>query len=175
MAKINFSKLNVKKVNEAVKTINFNDSVIEVKQYLPIMDKLAIIGMAINNAADGNRFVNTLKLDIYLHLEIVFAYTNINFTDTQKSDLVKLYDLLKSSGLIDLVISEIPSAEYTDVLENAYSIADNMYIQMNSVYGIMDTIAKDYSEVGADATAISEELSNPGNLTFLKDIMSKLG
>ena len=40
MAKIAFSKLEIKKVNNEVKNIQFNDIEIEVKQYLPIQDKL---------------------------------------------------------------------------------------------------------------------------------------
>jgi hypothetical protein len=40
MAKLPFSKLNLKKVKDEVKIIKFNDMDIEVKQYLPINDKL---------------------------------------------------------------------------------------------------------------------------------------
>ena len=42
MAKLAFSKLSLK-VNNDVKTINFNEQTIEVKQYLPVNDKLELI------------------------------------------------------------------------------------------------------------------------------------
>ena len=60
MAKIAFSKLGIKKPNEEVKTIIFNENEIEVKQYLPIQEKLRIIGDAINNSMDGNKFYNKI-------------------------------------------------------------------------------------------------------------------
>ena len=46
---------------------------------------------------------------------------------------------------------------------------------MNSVYGIMENIANDYSEVGAQAEDIQKKIADPNNLTLLKDVMSKLG
>lgn len=175
MAKVAFSKLGIKKVNDEVKTIQFNDIEIEVKQYLPIQDKLTIIGNAINNAMDGNRFPNEIKLKMYLTLEIIFAYTNITFTDKQKEDLAKLYDMLQSTGLIEIVVAAIPVDEFDNVMIDGRFIARDMYVQMNSVYGIMENIAQDYSNVGAEADAIEQKIANPNNLTFLKDVMNKLG
>ena len=175
MAKVAFSKLGIKKINDKVENIIFNDIEIEVKQYLPIQDKLNIIGNAINNAADNNRFANPIKIDMYLALEIVFAYTDINFTDKQKEDAPKLYDLFVSSGLLNEIYAAIPKSELDMLHYNVVRIAELMYNQMNSVYGIMENIANDYSEVGAQAADIEQKISNPNNLTFLKDVMNKLG
>ena len=44
---------------------------------------------------DNNNFANPVKLNVFLRLEIIFNYTNISFTDKQKEDLVKLYDILE--------------------------------------------------------------------------------
>jgi hypothetical protein len=54
-------------------------------------------------------------------------------------------------------------------------VAESMYAQMNSVYGIMENIAQDYANVGAEAADIEQKIANPNNLTFLKDVMNKLG
>ena len=174
MAKVNFTKLGIKKVNEDVKTILFNNVEIEVKQYLPTSEKLAIIGRVVGESYDGNRFHNQLKVDIYLCLEVLYNYTNITFTDKQKEDVLKLYDLVDSSGLLKAVIDAIPQEE-RDVLDITHDIAEGFYKQMNSVYGIMDTIANDYSQVGADVESLGQEIANPNNLTLLKDIVTKLG
>lgn len=175
MAKIAFSKLNIKKVNNEVKNIQFNDVEIEVKQYLPIQDKLTIIGNAINNAADGNRFVNPAKLDMYTTLEVLYAYADISFTEKQKEDSVKLYDLVISSGLIDEIYKAIPEQELNTIYTNVMRVAESMYAQMNSVYGIMENIAQDYANTSMEATDIQQKLADPNNLTLLKDVMSKLG
>ena len=171
MAKIAFSKLGIKKVNNAVKNIQFNDVEIEVKQYLPIQDKLTIIGNAINNAADHNRFANPVKIDMYLALEIIFAYTNLSFTDKQKEEADKLYDLFVSSGILNQIYEAIPESELNSIHYNAIRIAESMYTQMNSAFGIMDGIAKDYADMEFDANKIQESLGNPNNLTLLKDVM----
>ena len=44
MAKVAFSKLGLK-INNDVKTVVFNEQTIEVKQYLPIEEKLNLIMM----------------------------------------------------------------------------------------------------------------------------------
>jgi hypothetical protein len=51
MAKISFTKLGLK-VNQEIKTIEYNGQIIEVKQYLPIQDKLQLISDIINQAMD---------------------------------------------------------------------------------------------------------------------------
>ena len=42
MAKLSFNKLGLK-INQEIKTANFGDFIIEVKQYLPVNDKLRLI------------------------------------------------------------------------------------------------------------------------------------
>ena len=103
MAKVAFTKLGLKKKDE-VKTVNINNNVIEVKQYLPINEKLELIGRVLNQAADDNNFSNPVKLEVFTALEIVFTYTNISFTDKQKEDLIKLYDILESNNIFNLII-----------------------------------------------------------------------
>ena len=94
MAKIAFTKLGLKKKDE-VKTVNINNNVIEVKQYLPINDKLALISRVINLSHDSsNNFANPVQIEVIGTIEIIMAYTNLSFTEKQKEDYAKLYDLL---------------------------------------------------------------------------------
>lgn len=175
MAKVGFGSLKITKVDDRVNTFTFNEKEIEVKRYLPISDKLALIGNAINLAADGNRFANPMKIDMYLDLEIMFAYTNITFTDKQKEDLVKLYDMLASAGFFEAMYSAIAEDEASTIHYNAARIAENMYGQMNSVYGIMENIATDYAEVGSNIEKFQQDLADPNTIPLLKNIMTKLG
>ena len=172
MAKISFSKLGLK-LNSEVKSIGYNDIV--VKQYLPINEKLELITRVINNAADDNRFLNKIKLEMYLNLEIVFTYTNINFTDKQKEDLPKLYDILNSSGVMSDIINTMEVSEYNYLHRNTLDIAEKMYEYSNSIYGILDNIATDYSNLNLDANEIYQKIADPENLALVKDIMAKMG
>ena len=49
MAKLAYSKLGIK-TSQEIKTITFNDQLIEVKQYLPIEDKLKIVENLLSSA-----------------------------------------------------------------------------------------------------------------------------
>ena len=121
MAKVSFNKLGLK-LNTEVKSIGYHD--ITVKQYLPINEKLELITRVINNAADDNRFLNKIKLEMYLNLEVVFTYTNINFTDKQKEDLPKLYDILNSAGVMSDIIDCMEISEYNYLYKNTLDIAE---------------------------------------------------
>lgn len=174
MAKVSLTKLGLK-VNQDIKTIEFNGQTIEVKQYLPINDKLNLIANVLNQSADDNNFANPIKLNVFTSLEIVFAYTNISFTEKQKEDLVKLYDLLESNGIFNMIISEIPKVEYTSIVDGVAECANAVYTYRNSIMGILDTITQDYDTLDFDINSLRDKLSSAENLTLLKDIMTKLG
>ena len=174
MAKISFTKLGIK-LNQDINNINFNNQIIEVKQYLPVNEKLELISNVINLSADDNNFANPIKVSVFTTLEILYNYTNINFTDKQKEDPVKLYDLVISSGLVSRVIMAIPKEEYDEVLNGIKSSIEAVYKYRNSVLGILDAISTDYNTLNLDATEIQKKLSDPNNMAFLKEVLTKLG
>lgn len=174
MAKVSFSKLSLK-VNQDIKNIIFNNQNIEVKQYLPVNEKLELISNVINTSHDDNNFANPVKISIFTTLEIMYAYTNINFTDKQKEDPTKLYDMLVSSGLVAAVVNAIPEAEYHEVLCGVSDSIDAIYTYRNSVMGILEQVSQDYNALDLDATKIQEKLADPENMAFLKEVTTKLG
>ena len=174
MAKVSFTKLSLKK-KEEIKNITINDQVIEVKQYLPISDKINIITNVIENSADDNNFANPVKVEVFASLEIMYAYTNISFTDKQKENPTKLYDLLEENGVIAEVIAAIPENEYALLLGWIDETIEAFYTYRNSVMGIMEQISEDYSNLSLDATEIQQKLADPQNLELLKNVVTKLG
>ena len=173
MSLLPFTKLGLTK-KEEIKNITINDQVIEVKQYLPISDKINIITNVIENSADDNNFANPVKVEVFANLEIMYAYTNISFTDKQKEDPTKLYDLLEENGVIAEVIAAIPENEYALLLGWIDETIEAFYKYRNSVLGILDTISADYSNLSLDATNLQKQIADPENLKLLKSIMSKL-
>ncbi len=174
MSRVPFTKLGLKKV-EDTKTISICDQDVEVKQYLPINDKINIITNVIENSADDNNFANPVKVEVFANLEIMYAYTNISFTDKQKGDPTKLYDLLEENGIIAEVIAAIPENEYALLLGWIDETIEAFYTYRNSVMGIMEQISEDYSNLSLDATEIQQKLADPQNLELLKNVMTKLG
>lgn len=174
MAKVSLTKLGLK-INQDIKTIKFNEQTIEVKQYLPVNDKLELISNVINASHDENNFSNPVKVSVFTTLEIMYSYTNINFTDKQKEDPTKLYDMLISSGLVAAVINAIPEAEYHEVLRGISDSIDAIYTYRNSVLGILESVSADYSQLNLDAEEIQKKLGDPNNMAFLKEVLTKLG
>lgn len=174
MAKVSLTKLGLK-INQDIKTIEFNEQTIEVKQYLPVNDKLELISNVINASHDENNFANPVKVSVFTTLEIMYSYTNINFTDKQKEDPTKLYDMLISSGLVAVVINAIPEAEYHEVLCGVSDSIDAVYTYQNSIMGILDNISTDYSNLNLDASEIHKNLADPNNMALLKQILTQLG
>lgn len=174
MAKVAFSKLGVK-TNQEVKTITWNDQTIEVKQYLPVNNKLELISRVINLSADENNFANPVKVDIYFAIEVVDAYTNISFTEKQKEDVCKLFDSITSSGLFTVVKDAIPLEEYDNLYYDMNGCVSAVYSYKNSVMGILENITTDYENLNLDASAIQQKLADPQNLELLKGVMAKLG
>ena len=175
MAKISFSKLGLKSKNET-KVIKFNDQEIEVKQYLPINEKLELITRVLNlTMNDALSFPNPLQIELFGTLEIIFAYSNITFTDKQKEAPDKLYDMLEVGGLVDAIVEAIPPHEYEFLINGIEDSIDAFYNYKNSVLGVMETITNDYSNLDFDATQIQEAIKDPENLDLIKNILTKIG
>ena len=174
MPKIGFTKLGLKPNNE-IQTIEFNEQTIEVKQYLPVEEKLELITKVLELSHDSNNFSNPIKAQVYTALEMIDKYTNISFTEKQKENPTKLYDLLNGNGMLEKIIDAIPQTEYDEVIAGVYNTIDAVYAYQNSVLGILDTISQDYSNLNLDATEIQKKLADPENLELLKGIVTKLG
>lgn len=174
MAKIGFTKLSLKRKNE-VKTITINNNQIEIKQYLPVNEKLDLIARVINGAHDQNNFPNPIKIEVIGTLEMIMAYTNISFTEKQKEDIPKLYDLLEENGVIKDIISQIPEDEYNFIIDGINKTVDAVYTYNNSILGILEAVSKDYSNLDFDIQKLQNDIANPENLKLVKEVLTKLG
>ena len=173
MPKVPFSKLNLKKIDK-VQAITINGLEVEVKQYLPVAEKLELIANVLNNSADDNNFANPVKTYVLSHLEIIYAYTNLSFTDKQKEDPAKLYDILETNGIIDSIILAMPPSEYDNLIEDITSTIDAYYKYKNSALGILEAATTDYKNLDLEASDIQKKIADPDNLTLLKDVITKL-
>lgn len=173
MAKLAFSKLGLKNNNQVV-NIYYNEQTIEVKQYISVNDKLKLISDIINNTVDEHSFCNPVKVKVYLLIGIVENYTNISFTEKQKEDIVKLYDLIQNNGLFDKILAAIPDEELNDLLNSTWDSVDAIYTYRNSVMGILDNVSADYDNVNVDVNKTIEQIKNLDH-SLLSEVMTKLG
>lgn len=123
MAKVSYAGLKLK-VNDEVKTFTWEDKEIEVKQYLPISDKYDLIMVALQKAKEGEIY-NPIKLDMYFHLNLVYLYTNLYFTDKQKEDEEKIFDTIVSSGLLAKIMENMAEDEFQDLWDKMTEYMNN--------------------------------------------------
>lgn len=178
MAKVPFSKLQANIiVNEYKKFYcnkNGEEVYYEVKSYLPLKEKIDMVSRIVNQSFDDNGFCNPIRVKLFMTLEIVFAYTNLSFTEKMKEDPFKLYDILISTGIFADVISCIEETEWPEIQDSVWTTIKNVYDYHNSVLGIIDTLKTDYEALNFDASEIQQKLADPENLDLLKAIMTKL-
>jgi len=97
------------------------------------------------------------------------------FTGNQKKDPGKMYDSVITTGFMDKILEQIPEKELT-FLRNILDVSINDYYgQRNSIKGLLESAAADYSNLDLNATAIQEKLADPDNLKLLKGVMGELG
>ena len=113
MSKVSFSNMKLKTKADK-KIFKFNDEEIEIITYLPIERKYDFVNITLQKSFEEGIY-NPLKLDMYFHLHLVYLYSNITFTEKQKENEGKLYDILKTNGFLEEFLSNIPEDEYTEL------------------------------------------------------------
>jgi hypothetical protein len=142
MDNITFSSLNLT-IDKTVTSITLpGGKAITIKKYLPIEDKISLVQIALQQAADSNIY-NTLRLDAYVYLYIVYFYTNLEFTDEEKANPMQLFDILNSNGIIGAVTSHIPEAEFTELMNFVEKQLDlNIKVRTSFAYTFNNLIEK---------------------------------
>ena len=152
MAKVTFGSLKLKKTEE-VNKISIADKEIEVKTYLPIEDKYDLIQATLLEASEVIVF-NEVLLELNLNLNIIYLYTNLTFTDLQRQDKFKLYDILETNNIINDVIEAIPEKEFK-ILINLFNKELNRMIEENrSAAGIVNNLIGDFPKKAQEVANI---------------------
>ena len=176
MAKVAFSKFGLKP-NSEIKTITWGGQDIEVIQYLPIQKKLGLIGRVISQAHEQDaNYSNPVKIEVYAALEILFEYTNITFTEKQKEDIPKLYDIVYSSGLWQVVIDAMPTDELDIIMNGIENSIEAIYKYQNSALGIIDLLKGDMETIdNIDVEGMKQSLAEIAESPLIKEIVPLLG
>lgn len=173
--KVGLTKLGLKK-NINLIPFEWNGQIIEIKQYLPIEDKIKVIEKIVNQSLDESNFANPLRIEINIVLEVMFAYTNINFTEKQKEDSLGLYDLLIGSGLWENIKNTMISngKDYIEIESTVKCVINEIYAYKNSALGILQAIQTDYNNLNLDAESLADKMADENTLKLLRDIVTKL-
>ena len=113
---MNYKDLNLH-INNNMYSIEVQGKKINIKKYLPINDKKDLIEITLQKAEESNGTYNEILIDMYFNLYLIYLYTDIEFTDEDREDEMKLYDELESSGLLERIIDKIPEDEYDTLID----------------------------------------------------------
>lgn len=127
---------------------------IQVKRYLPINKKLTLIHRMLAYAtveSDGMQSINTIYKHLFYEIEMVRAYSNLDFStvdklrDSEKLDdrekygdkLIEYYDMIKSAGIVDYILGLIADGE-VQFIKNCLEeqIIENNRVN-NSIAGVV--------------------------------------
>ena len=131
---------------------------IEILQYLPVKDKIDLIQTALQKAEE-NGIYNEIKLDVFFHLNIVYLYTNIEFTDEDREDEFELYDILENEDIINQVVSHMAESEYTNLLNYMTLIKKDSLEYKNTAAAVIRNVITDLPASAAAAKEIVDSFN----------------
>lgn len=130
-----------------------NEQEVAVKTYLPISDKIDLIQIALQKAEEDGIY-NDIKLDAYFHLNIVYLYTDIEFSEEDKEDEMKLYDILQANNVILNVIGAMGEEEYNGLFEYLEVMKQEKLDYSNTAAAVLRSIIQDLPKNAAAAKEI---------------------
>lgn len=116
---------------ENIKLVDYNGLTVQIKQYLPITEKVGLVSAVYNSAKYEDTDLNIISentLDIAFKNLLVETYTNL----TLSKNPIESYDMLVDSGLYNVVCDNIPEKELLDlqqVLDNHIITKQNEFEQ----------------------------------------------
>ncbi len=156
------------------KTVEFNNTEIQVLQYLPAADKQDIILSTIQKSRLGDESVSEpLLIDIYFHLNLVYSYTNIMFSSEDRINELDLYDKLRTSGLLDLVLQNMDPDEYKELYQLLLESLEKVEKYSNTLVGFLRNAMMNLPQNAERAVEALKGL-DPAQFKELADIAKSL-
>jgi len=159
--------------DEYIYELTFNDKIIEIKQYLDIISKVTLVDMVVASSIildedTGIKKLNRGYQEMMFDYLLIKNYTNLDLTN----DYTEVYDLFKKSGLLDLIIENIPD----DEIDMLYFLVDeaiqnelDAIEKENTFTNVVSKLIKQFSEM--DFEKITEQLEGLKNSEIIRGMM----
>lgn len=157
MGKVSYANLKLK-TNKEVKVFNFMEQEIEILQYLPARDKEELIKVVCEKAME-NGVYNPFKVDLHFQLQLVYAYSNLSFTDKQKEDEYKIYDTLKSNGFYEEFYGVLNEDEYSELFDHINNLCEMNMEANNGMNAMLKILTQDLPTNAQDAADIMNQFN----------------
>ena len=148
-----FSDLKLNTAIEEKELVLSSGEKILVKSTIPVSDKIDLIQIALQKAEEDGIY-NQIKLDIYFHLNLLYLYTDIEFSTEDREDEMGLYDILERNEIIDEVISAIGLEEYQSLIDYLDKMKEMNLAYKNTAAAVLTRIIQDLPKNAAAAKEI---------------------
>lgn len=134
------------------------DCQIKVQKYISIKDKNDLIAITLQKAEEDGIY-NEVLLDVYFHLNIIYLYTDLEFSNEDREDELELYDILETNDIIDRVIGIIGEEEYSNLKELLVTMRDRKLHYDNTAAAVLRRFITDLPKNAAAAREIVENFN----------------
>lgn len=171
---INIKDLGIEGIDTSIEDVTIGNTHITVKNNLPILEKMELIGDIVNASIDDNDFYNPCLGKINLLVKLVLAYTDIEVDEN--ASIFDLYDIF-SNGVFQVVIPIISeSPDYSFIVHGVEEFIHSIYEYKNSARGILKGLMADAKESNLELEDIVKDINLvPESLTMVKEVLDKLG
>jgi len=171
MAKINLNKVCPEKISNLNPiVIELNGQQVEVKQYLPLGDKIAMLEDTISKIEVGKEYINPVQRDVLINLAIIENYSNISITKAQKEKLYATYDSIVLNDIFNKIVEVIPDEEIAEVIGWYDEILLELNKYSNSAKGIVDSLSNSYDSTKLNLDELLQNIKDPAMEEFIKNL-----
>lgn len=136
---MNFSEL----INEKpipVTPLDVNGNTINIQQSISTEEKKDLVDLVLQESFDEGIY-NPILIDAYFYTYIVMFYTDIDFSDEDKENVLATYDKLKQDDLLDKIVNEIPEDEWKEIYDYMTQLEEvNLTYRRTAIYAINSII-----------------------------------
>lgn len=135
----------IKSKEAEVIEVPFQDGVIKIKTYLPIEAKEDLVSVTLQKAYEASGIYNPLKVEKYYNVNVLYAYTDLIFTEEERANPQDIYDICEQNGVFDLVFANIPAVE-SRVLQDSLVETERKLNRLNtSAAGAFNLLLNSFS------------------------------
>ena len=152
---MDYKELGLSKVDTKT-SFDWNGKKVFVNGFLPVDAKYDIVMITLQKAFE-NGIYNPIKLDVFFHLNLVYMYTDIEFSVEDREDEFKLYDEMRTTGFMDEFLKHINPNEYQEMQEDIDNISELRFAYNTTAASILRDFIED---LPANAEAAAQIVEN---------------
>lgn len=147
---------------------------LEVRTYLPIVEKANLITWAIDMAIDDKTgCISPVRFEVFFTLGVLRWYADLEFDEG--IDLSEVYDIFELTDVTNKIMGIIPVEEIDFLKDLAKDTAEDIVRYNNSFAGMLSVMSSDANNLDTELNNILEQIKNREGLEQLAVIKDVVG